>query len=218
VTHERTEGLIAKLAADLEPVNPITPIPRTLAGVLGVAACVAAIVFATYGLKPDLWTALMTNLTYAGVLIGLAAATVGGCVGALASVVPGREGLMRLGAALAVSGVLLGVGIAAWMTPWGDARLEEPMAQMACIARGTVFAVPPTLAVLALAARGWSGRPGVTVALGLFGTGAVGALLVHLTCPATEPLHILCMHTSTPIVIALLLTAALAPSMRRWAR
>ena len=218
MTRERAEGLIAKLAADLEPVKPIAPIPRTLAGVFGVAGFVAAIVFATYGPKPDLWNGFVTNLTYAGVLIGLVAAIVGGCVGALASVVPGREGLMRLGAGLGVSGVLLGAGVAAWMTPWGDARLEEPLAQMACIVRGTVFAAPPTLAVLALAARGWSGRPGVTVALGLFGTGAVGALLVHLTCPATEPLHLLCMHTSTPIVIALLLTAALAPFMRRWAR
>ena len=71
MNHERTEGLIAKLAADLEPVKPIAPIPRTLAGVVGVAAFVAALVFANYGLKPDLWNGFMSNLTYAGVLIGI---------------------------------------------------------------------------------------------------------------------------------------------------
>lgn len=215
---ERTEALIAKLVSDLEPVRPIAPIPRSLAAVFGVTTLVGAVVFAVYGLKPDPWSGFVTDATYAGVSIGLVAAGVGGCMGALASVIPGREGLLRLGAGLALGGILLGVGVAAWMTPWGHASLEDPLAHMSCVGRGTLLAVLPALAVWLLATRGWSGRPDVTVALGLLGTGAAGALLVHLTCPAVEPLHVLCTHMSIPLLFTLLLTAALTPAMRRLAR
>lgn len=215
---EETRGLIEKLAADLEPVEPIPAVSRTLANIFGVIGVLGAIVFVFYDLKPELWHRFVTDVTWASVGIGLALAIVGGCLGAFASVIPGREGLTRLGGGLAVLGLLLAVGVAAGATSWSHARLEHPLAQMSCVLRGTVFAVVPAVVAVSLAARGWAGRPDLTVVLALLGAGSVGALLVHLTCPAVDPLHLLSTHTSTPILIVVVLTAALVPFMRRWAR
>ena len=214
-----SRDLIDKLAADLEPVRPIAPLTVTLATILAAAAVVAFVVFSVYGLKPDLVADFMRNTPYAGVLMGLAAAVLGGGAATLASVVPGRQVVLLGGVGLAVAGMLLGIGVTAAATPWSEAGLSGPlMGHLACIVRGTVFAVVPAAVALFAAARGWSARPEVTVALALFGAGSIGALLVHMTCPAVDPLHLLCTHISTPILVTLLLTAVFVSPMRRWAR
>jgi hypothetical protein len=210
--------LIDQLASDLEPVTPIAPVPRMLALVFAAVAVAAIPAFALYGLRPGFVDGFLSDVTYASVLVGLVLAVGGASAAALGSAIPGREALVRNGAGLAVGGLLLAIAVAAGMTPWGTAHFEEPIAQLACVARGCAFAVLPAVAVLALAARGWTGRPDWTVALGLLGTGAAGALLVHLTCPAIDPLHVLYTHTSTPVLVTLVLTAALTPLMRRLAR
>ena len=218
MSRERTDALIAKLAADLELVKPIAPIWQGVAGLFLVAAFTAAGVFASQGPTPSVWSNFLRDLTYAAVLIGLVAAVAGSWTGALASVIPGRELLLRLGSGVAVAGLLLALCVAAWLTPWGSARLEPAASLLACIGRAAGFAALPAAAALGLTARGWSGRPAVTVGLGVLGAGAAGALLVHLTCPTVEPLHALFTHASPPILIALLVTGAMAPSMGRWAR
>ena len=218
MSRERTDALVAKLAADLEPVKPIAPIWQGVVGLFLVAAFVAVGVIASQGPTPTLWAHFLRDLTYAAVLVGLVAAVAGSWTGALASVVPGRELLLRLGAGIAVGGLLLGLCVAGWLTPWGSAQLEPASSLLACIGRAAGFALLPALAALGLTARGWSGRPEVTVGLAVLGAGAAGALLVHLTCPTVEPLHALFAHVSPPILITLLVTGAVAPSMGRWAR
>jgi hypothetical protein len=219
VSSDLTENLIDRLAANLEPVRPMTPLPVTLAAVLGTAFVVGCVVLATYHPKQELWTTFLSDRTYASVLVGLLLAGAGGCLGTLASVIPGREPLVRGGMLTAVGGLLLAIGAAAVATPWASLDLSGVAgSHLMCIARGACFAVIPAAAVLYAATRGWSGRPETTVFLALVGTGAVGALLVHLTCPAIEPLHVLCTHTSTPLLMAVTLTAVLLPMMRRWAR
>jgi hypothetical protein len=214
-----SRDLIQELASGLEPVRPIPRVGLLLAGVLGVAAVVALGVFAIVGSKPGLWTALAGDDTYACVCVGLVLAMLGGCTAALASAVPGRERLQRVAAVVAIAGLAGAVVPAVVATPWGEPGLANLLSfPRGCIARGALLAVLPAAAVLALAARGWSARPGLTVAFGLLGSGAVGALLVHLTCPAADPFHLLSTHTSTPFLLVLLLTAPFAPAMRRWAR
>ena len=218
MSRERTDALVAKLAADLAPVKPIAPIWQGVVGLFLVASLVAAGVFASQEPVPALWGHFLRDLTYAAVLVGLVAAAVGSWTGALASVVPGRELPLQLGSGIAVAGLLFALCVAGWLTPWGSVQLEPASSLLACIGRAAGFALLPALAALALTARGWSGRPAVTVALGVLGAGAAGALLVHLTCPTVEPLHALFAHVSPPILITLLVTGAVAPSMGRWAR
>jgi len=212
------QRLIDQLASDLEPVQPIAPIPRGLAAVAAVTLAVALVAFGVYGLRANLWGDFVGDVTWAGVLVGLALAVIGACTATLASVVPGRERLLGAGAAAAGVGIALAVAVAAAATPWGSPRFDAPLSQLACVVRGSAFAGLPALVVLGLAARGWAARPGWTAALGMLGAGAVGALLVHLTCPAVAPLHLLCTHASTPLLLATGLGLALAPLMRRLAR
>jgi hypothetical protein len=211
--------LIEELSADLVAVRPMAPIASTFALMLAAAGVVTLAVVLGYGARPDLLAECLRNTTYACVLVGLAFAVIGGFVATLASVAPGRELVLRVAGGLAVAGLSLCVVAAAVATPWREAALAPPMSgHLACIARGMIFAIAPAAVGLLFASRGWSGRPALTVALALSSAGATGALLVHMTCPAVDPLHQLSTHTSTPFLVAALLTAAFAPAMRRWAR
>ena len=213
-----SHDLIDELVARLEPVRPIAPIGRRLALLLAVPLPVALVAFAVYGL-PQGRGGLLGDLPFTGVLVGLALAALGACTSALASVVPGRETLQRVAGGLALLGLAMAVGVGAVRTPWGQAAHAGALTQsLVCIGHGVLFAGLPILAALLLAARGWSGRPGVTVVSVLVGGGAAGALIVHLICPATSAFHVLCAHTSTPLLLAAGLGALLAPAMRRWAR
>jgi len=218
MSREGSDALIAKLVADLEPVEPIRPIWQGVVGLLTVAGLVAAGVFLAAEPWPTVGSNFLRDPVYTGVLAGLALAVVGGWTGALASVVPGRERLLRLGFGIALAGLLLALGVAAGSTPWVSARVEPVTHLLACVGRAAGLAALPALAALGLTARGWSGRPALTAALALVGAGASGAVLVHLTCPVVQPLHALLTHASPPILVVALLTGAVAPFMGRWAR
>jgi hypothetical protein len=216
---DAARDLIDRLATDLQPVRVLAPLPLRLAGVLLGACLAACLVLAVYPLRDALWETFASNATWASVLVGLALAGVGGLLGALASVIPGREKAVWAGAVAAGVGLTLSVGAsaAAVLASGADAS-GVTGSHLMCIPRGACFALLPAAVAFYAAAKGWSGRPGITVCLALLGAGAFGALLVHLTCPATSPLHVLCTHTSTPLILAAALTAALLPLMRRWAR
>ena len=219
MTRDPSQQLVEALVADLEPVRRLPPLSVSFGAVLAAMVVVGAVVLSLYDLKDELWTTFLRNRTYSSVLIGLGLAALGGSVATLASVVPGRDVVLRVGAGLAVAGLLLAVGISALATPWGESVLPSPISShLMCIVRGTCFAALPGAAVLLAATRGWSMRPELTAALALLAAGATGALLVHLTCPAVDPLHVLATHTSTPILVTLMLTAVLAPAMQRWTR
>jgi hypothetical protein len=223
VTRDPSHDLIERLAGDLRPVRRLPPLAALLAGPLAAAAAVGALVLAVYHPRPELGSTLLHDPVYASVLLGLVLAGVGGCIAALASAVPGREAALRAAGATAAGGLLLAVAFAALGTPWAAEGSAEGTSGIGlrdtmCILRGSLFALLPAAVVLVSAARGWSGRPAATVAWGLLGAGAAGALFVHLTCPAVNPLHLLCTHTATPLLLAAALTAVLAPAMRRFAR
>lgn len=209
--------LIERLAADLQPVRPIAPLHRSFAAVLVGALALAGVTLAVAGPQPDVWTRLAEHASWGAVLVGLAAAVAGAGLAALASVVPGREAVVRAGAGLAALGLALGAAAAA-SAVWGGGDGSLAPAELWCIARGAVFAAPPAALVLYAASRGWAGRPGRTVALGLVAAGAVGAAVVHLSCPAVAPLHLLCTHAGTPLLLAAVGTALVLPAMRARAR
>lgn len=216
---DAARDLIDRLATDLEPVRVIAPLPLRLGVVLLGAGLAGWLVLRVHPLRDAVWETFATDATWASVLVGLALAVFGGLLGALASVVPGRETVVRVGAVATGIGLALGVAVSAAAAVASGADPSGVRgSHLMCIPRGACFALLPAAIAFYAAARGWSGRPEVTVSLALLGTGAFGALLVHLTCPAVEPLHVLCTHTSTPLILAVVLTGALLPLMRRWAR
>ena len=140
MTRDLAHDLIDRLAADLEPVRPIAPLGVTLAVVLASAALVGGVVLSFYDLHAELWTTFMHDRTYGGVLVGLGLAVLGGCLAALASVVPGREAVLRGGAGLVFGGLLLAVGVAAATTRWAEASFPAASAgHLMCIVRGVGF-------------------------------------------------------------------------------
>lgn len=218
MTSDPSRDLIEQLVTGLQPVRPIAPIGRTLGWLLAVSGLVAVVAVGVYGL-PAHRVASLRSLAFSGVLLGLALAVVGACTTALASVVPGREALERGAAGVGLLGLALAVAVAGGGTVWGGAGPATSLQQnLVCLWHGALFAGLPVAAALVAAARGWAGRPGLTVVAALLGGGAAGALIVHLICPATSAFHVLCAHTATPILLVAGLGVWLAPAMRRWAR
>jgi hypothetical protein len=219
VTGDPTRDLVDRLALELEPVRPLRPLPARLAPVLAVSLALATGVALVTGLRADLVKVLLGDWTFTGVLAGLLLAASGGCAAALASVIPGRELTTRFAGAVAGSGVAIGLAVAAAGTTWGGAGLEAPLSSLAgCLVRGVALAILPALLGLWLAARGWSARPALTVSLSLLGAGSIGALLVHVSCPALDPLHVLSTHVSSPLLLVAVATAVFVPLLRRRAR
>lgn len=219
IPDDPSRQLIERLAVDLEPVRPIAPLHVSFAAVMLAALAVGGGTLVLAGPRPGLWTSLAHDLAWAGVLLGLAAGIAGGCLGALASVVPGREAVVRIGVGIAGVGLAVAAGASA-PAVWrgGNAAGGIVWGDLLCVVRGAGFAALPAAAVLYVASRGWAGRPGRTAALALVGAGGVGALVVHLSCPAVAPLHLLCAHACTPLLLAAGLTALLLPAVRALAR
>ena len=201
MSSDPSRDLIERLAGDLTPVQPLPRLRVLLAATLVGAAVVGAVVLLLYRPKPDLGESFMSDPVYAGVLCGLLLTAIGGSLAALASVVPGRESVQRASAGAGVAGLVVAAGAAALGAIGTGAGHGVGGGDLVCIVRGLGFALVPAGVVVAVAGRGWAGRPAMTAAAALAGAGAVGALLVHLTCPAVDPMHLLATHTPTPVII-----------------
>jgi hypothetical protein len=219
VSRPETDRLIDALAHDLTPVRPVAPLPGAVAIVaLAGAASIAAYAWSRGGLplRPDLAARLDMLSPFAPVAFGLGALAVGALLAALAAREPGR----RAPAAFAVAafGVLLGPAALAAFFLLGGRPPEPPAVNDAgCLLRGLLLGLPPAAAALALAARGAALRPVAAAALVGAASAALGAVVVHLGCPANGIRHVLVSHALTPLAGALL-TLPFAPLLARWRR
>jgi hypothetical protein len=219
VSADPTRSLIAQLVGDLTPVKPVPPLWLALTLVLAAAAPVALAAWGMQGLRNGPWLDFSADPAFAGVLIGLAAIAVGGCVAGLASAIPGRGAAAISAAALATSGALLAIGVSAAISLRQSGQpLGLTLADPPCIAWAVVFSALPVAAGIGLCSRGWAARPSLTAALTLLGAGAIGALLVHATCPVVEARHLLLGHCSTPLLLSAAGAVLLGPWLRRRAR
>jgi hypothetical protein len=197
VTRDRsTDDLVARLAGDLAPVRLIASLRRQLAAVAAIWAVSGAVVAAWLGIHP---LSILARGGIAGALVFLLAIVgFAGVTLALAVRIPGRERL-AIGAAC---GVALGITLALAMgiaLAVGGAGGGAAAPWRACAARSMLFAVPPALLATALASRGAPWRPlvaGPGVAVGAL---ALGALLVHLSCPSPSSWHWLVSHAFVPL-------------------
>jgi hypothetical protein len=191
-----TEEFVARLAENLEPVRPVAPIYRQVLAVAGIWALSAVVVAGWRGLHP--LAALGRggiSSTLAGVLalVGFAGLTLG-----LACRIPGRERL----ALAAAGGVALGIVIvvAVGLLLPGSVADAGVLAQcMDCAGQSLLLAIPSGLLAMAFARRGAHWRS-YTAGLGLAGGAtALGALLVHLSCPSPSAWHWLIAHALVPL-------------------
>lgn len=191
-----TEDLVARLAAGLSPVRPLPPLHRQVLAVAAIWAGSAAVTAAWLGVHPQLALARGgISMTLAGVLVlvGVAGLTLG-----LACRIPGRERLALVAASAAALGFTVAVAIGLALP--GSVADAGTLAQcMPCAWHSLLLAIPSGLLAMLLALRGAQWRhatSGVGIAIGAT---ALGALLVHLSCPSPSPWHWLLAHALLPL-------------------
>jgi len=207
-----TEEVVARLVNGLAPVRPLPPVRRQLLALAAMVAVTAAFRAGWTGAHPlDLllrsWSSVFVAVAL--VLFGFAGLTLG-----LASRIPGRERLARA----SLGEMTLGIGIVAAVALALPRSLAEAgtFTQAAhCIGSSLLLAGPPLLLATALALRGapWaSWRAGLCLAAG---SASLGALLVHLSCPAPGAWHWLLAHALAPLYAALPIGLLVASALAR---
>lgn len=210
-----SEALVESLARDLTPVSRI-PRLRTVAGLGLLAWLAAAALHAFLTTRPQLGELSPLRVL---VFAGLALAAAGGLTAALAAAVPGRETAMRLGRGVLLGGALLAgatAAIALWEDSGTGAVSRLPLwTSFACIVRSTLVGTVPGAVVGLFAARAFALRPALAGCLVALAAVSLGALAVHASCLATDPLHVLAGHALGPVAITLALALPLSWRLAR---
>lgn len=213
MTQESSQRLIRELVADLSPVRPLAPLWVVLGGILALWAAMAAAALLLMGPRPDLAERIAGDSVYSAVTLGLGLAGLGGLAAGLAASLPGREAL-RLGTlTMAVSG--LAVAGAFCLSAERSLVAVDPMVDLACMFYATLLALPVVGFTSVRALRGWILQPSRMAIISLLGAGSLGALIVHLTCPAGAAAHFLAAHLGAGPIIALLGAVPLSAALRR---
>ncbi|MBW2373413.1 MAG: DUF1109 family protein, partial [Deltaproteobacteria bacterium] len=145
------------------------------------------------------------------VLAGLGIAAVGATLGALASAVPGREDEARLALRSGLAGLALACAGGVWVTlDAGPATAELALGDsVSCLVRASLLGLAPAIIAWAFLSRTVPRRPYAGVAASAVCAVALGAMLVHATCRAEDPLHMLLGHSLAPLWVALAVTLPL---------
>jgi hypothetical protein len=195
-----TNDLIAELVRDLRPVHPL-PLPQVRATqwALMSAAIVAAVTTAI-GLRADLIAAATAPPFQMHVLLLLIAA-IGSAAAALASAVPGEPTTLwrRIAAPLAVFGWCL------WLSGevWGFAAAGEAWWPIAagwgCVAKTVAIGLVPGALLFVMIAKADPADLQRTSVFAALASAAIGAIGAEVTCPLTNPMHLLLWHAG-PVV------------------
>ena len=191
----RARPLEEKAALTQQFVSRVLPLRAHLAAILGLAAALLVSVVWREGTREGLASALVSDLGFGGVFLGVAVAAPAAALAALAASRPGREALQRGATGAAVVGLLLATLVAGGLllvegVDAGSPAMKDPM----CFQRVLLFAVLPFAAILFLELRGWVHAALPAAALALLGAGALGACVAHVTCGAIGGRHLVVGH------------------------
>ncbi len=215
MSEDNTKTLIDRLARDLAPVKPIPRLRAALVGIVALWILVGGVALAIRGLPENLAHVLATNVAFDLVLAGLVLTGVGGLVWALAASVPGREGPANWGRFFAFSGVVLGAGLGGFAIRGEIAAPSSPFASdMICLGWSGLIALIPGVAAVAYVARAFPTHRGWILAAGAAGATALGAIIVHLSCPYMGFRHLLFAHALAPAIVAIVVTIPMLAVMR----
>lgn len=214
------EDRIRELAQDLTPVRPIPPLRAALAAAVafGAVAVLAHGLLGGPGLRPA--GSAVPTVPYLAVLSGLVALAFGALGAALATAVPGREAVLRLGIGVAAAGLVLALagGLGGMALGQGLTGEESVTDCLWCIARALGLGAAPLLVTGAFLVYAVVCRPGLGTSLAIAGGVALGAAAVHVTCLIDSPKHWLVAHALAPALAALVLAAPLAALLARRVR
>jgi hypothetical protein len=192
-----TEEVVAQLVDGVEPVRRIAAMRWQLLRVAGIWTATAALAAFWIGIHP--LAVFERGARSAGIEIALLSIGFAGLTIALAARIPGRERL-AIGAS---AGIALGLGIigaAAAGLSGLDARSGFRCQCIGCGGRSLLLAIPTGLLAMRLALQGAGWRPALTGFGIAIGAVALGALLVHVSCPSPDPWHWLLAHVRLPLL------------------
>ena len=216
-----TESLLRELSRDLEPVRPIPRLHRVALGAVGALVGVLALHALVGGGLPGLVPGVAWgDGAYWVVLIGLTLVAAGPLGTALTGAVPGRESAARSGRVVALLGAgLLGSGGVWWLVASGAPEPAWPLASsLGCAGRAAGLALAPGAVLGLFLGRAMARRPLVRATWASVGAVALGAIVVHTTCPDGGTLHVPLGHCVAPWLAALVLAFPLSLVARRVAR
>lgn len=214
-----SDRLISDLVDDLEPVRPLPRLRLAFAVILALWATMLGLVL--WAKEGDAGVrSLFTNRIYFGSFVGLMVASFGGTISALAAGIPGRERLeirgmlvSLIGLLAAAAACLVGIyelGLSALPSPEGIDAM--------CFQESALLSLLPAGVILSFLVRGWAAHPVRAALVALLGSGALGAMIIHMSCGFLGPRHMLMSHLSVPIVFVVLGIYPLAVVLRRLRR
>ncbi|MEM9174135.1 MAG: NrsF family protein [Myxococcota bacterium] len=209
-----SDRLIDGLVEDLEPVTPLLRVRQAFAVVLAVWAAVLGVVLWSQH-DPTGAFPLFADGVYATTFVGLMIAALAATLSALAAARPGREGLERLGLGLA-AGALGVASVVCLVGLMSEGSLASPPgADAMCLEKGVWLSLLPAGVVLSFLVRGWAAHPIRAALIGLVAAGALGGVIVHLSCDFIGHGHLLRGHMAVPLVLAVLGTFPAGVLIRR---
>ena len=198
------DTLIARLKADLTPVQPLWSPRLRLASWLGLAGAVIAIAMAA-GLRHDLAMQLGRPL-YLLEVVTLVAAGAVAATAAFHGAVPGLD--IRRWGYLAVALGLLSVTLLL-AEPAGPYSGESFLRSgLRCAFYITTFGLLPWIVVLTAVGRGAPLEGRTTGAHAGAAAFLIGAAAVRVACPIDDPLHVVAWHVA-PVVVWTTVSAVL---------
>ena len=210
-----TERLIDGLLEDLEPVRPLPRLRTAFAVVLSTWTAVLGLVLWSQDSVPGA-TLVLVDRVYLVSFLGLIAASAGATLSSLAASRPGRERVETLGllvtvAGLSVAALVCVIGILAL----GATAPSPPGADRMCFEKGAFLSLLPAGVILSFLVRGWSAHPIRAALVGMLAAGALGAVIVHLSCGVVAPSHLMKGHMSVPLALALVAAYPLGALLKR---
>lgn len=214
-----SDRLISDLVDDLEPVRPLPRLRLAFAVILALWATMLGLVL--WAKEGDAGVrSLFTNRIYFGSFVGLMVASFGGTISALAAGIPGRERLEIRGMLVSLIGLL--AAAAACLVGIYELGLSAPPSpggiDAMCFQESALLSLLPAGVILSFLVRGWAAHPVRAALVALLGSGALGAMIIHMSCGFLGPRHMLMSHLSVPIVFVVLGIYPLAVVLRRLRR
>ena len=201
---QSTDELIATLSGDLSRVEPLGRLREIALSVLGISLPFYLYWLVSRGLRHQFAAGELPDTVYfevVGILLLLAA---GGIVAGLASSIPGREMAVRLGQGLFVSGLVVGFLVLGFEWITGTTSLVEGgLSSLPCVTGAAMLSIPSTFLVTRFILRGAAPDLPVTLALACAGGMGIAAMVVHLTCPNPDAMHLMLGHALAPLVAGL---------------
>lgn len=211
-SHERTTpGLIDELVRDLAPVRPFPSLAAGLAWVLGAWGIAAGLSMLLHADPSGSIAKASSDPWFALVVLGLSVGALAGSVGAILSVLPGRERETHRAWRVSVLGLGVAVLVGAAATGFGIDPVATPFAKDAgCFALGAAVGIVPLGVLVAIARHGFVQQATRSALIALAGGFALGGLAVQLFCQQPGAAHMLLGHVSVPIVMMTLAAFPLA--------